>query len=64
MQSNQPRAIETEQLELFGQKTNKPNWQSLPPKAKQQAAMLLAQLIADYVSNQTATSDQKELIDE
>lgn len=64
MQFNQPRAIETEQLELFGQKTNKPNWQSLPPEAKQQAAMLLAQLIADYVSNQAATSDQKELIDE
>jgi hypothetical protein len=64
MPSRDFRKFEAEQLDLFRPRTARPNWHSMPSEAKHRATNLLAQLIADYVSNQTAASDQKELTDE
>lgn len=55
---------ETEQLNLFQARAARPTLQSLPTEVRRQAIHLLAQLIADHVSQKLEISDQKELIDE
>lgn len=58
------RQDELEQLELFRPRIIRPSWHSLPSDAKERVTEQLAQLIAEYVSNQLAVSDRKELINE
>ncbi len=58
------KPIQLDQLDLFRPKANRPQWKSLSPKTKRQVTTLLAQLIAEFVRDQTQPKDQKESIDE
>ncbi|TWU39753.1 hypothetical protein [Novipirellula artificiosorum] len=64
MQKFPRKPVEHEQLDLFRPMTNRPQWKNLPAKVRHQVASMLAQLIAEFVSDQTHSKDQKELIDE
>jgi hypothetical protein len=64
MQKFPRKPVGYEQLDLFRPTADRPQWKNLPAKVRHQVATMLAQLIAEFVSDQTQSKDQKALIDE